>query len=85
MEKAAARLLIRQKLADGGLPHDSIPRVWGGPSNGETCHACEEPIDKPALVMEGIALDGTAPLQLHVVCFYIWDGERRGADGVVGS
>jgi hypothetical protein len=85
MDKQARRLLIRQKLADGRLPHNSIPRVWGGPSQGEICHACEEVIEKPALIMEGIALGGTEPLQLHVTCFYIWDGERRGEDGVVGS
>jgi hypothetical protein len=82
METAATRLLIRQKLADGRLPHDSIPRVWGGPSDGETCQACEEVIAKPALIMEGIALSGV-PLQLHVECFYVWDKERRGLDGAV--
>jgi hypothetical protein len=84
MEEQALRLLIRQKLADGRLPHDSIPRVWGGPSDGETCNACGESVTKPALIMEGIALGGTAPLRLHVQCFYMWDGERRGPDGVVG-
>lgn len=35
MEKDAARPLIAAKLADGGLPHDSIPRVEGGPGNDE--------------------------------------------------
>lgn len=85
METQALRLLIRQKLADGRLPHDSIPRVWGGPSRGEICHACEDVIAQPALVMEGIALNAKAPLQLHVQCFYVWDVERRGTDGVVGS
>ena len=85
MEPHALRLLIRQKLTDGRLPYDSIPRVWGGPGSGETCHACEEIIAKPALLMEGIALGGKAPLQLHVQCFYMWDGERRGTDGVVGG
>ena len=84
MEEQALRLLIRQKLADRRLPHDSIPRVWGGPSDGETCNACGESVTKPALIMEGIALGGTAPLRLHVRCFYMWDGERRGPDGVVG-
>jgi hypothetical protein len=29
------RLLILSKLADGRLPLNSIPRVWGGPGNGE--------------------------------------------------
>jgi hypothetical protein len=85
VEKEALRILIRQKLADGRLPHDSIPRVWGGPSHGEICHACDEAIPAPALIMEGVALGGKVPLQLHVQCFYVWDRERRGADGAVGS
>jgi hypothetical protein len=33
------RVLIRAKLADGRLPTNSIPRVWGGLGNGETCDA----------------------------------------------
>jgi hypothetical protein len=85
MEKDSLRSFIRQKLADGRLPHDSIPRLWGGPSQGEKCHACDEAIAIPALIIEGIAVNGSQPLQLHVQCFYLWDAERRGADGVVGS
>ena len=42
MEQTALRLLIQSKLADGRLPQDSIPRVWGGAGAGETCDACEE-------------------------------------------
>ena len=85
MEAQVLQVLIRQKLADGRLPHNSIPRLYGGPSNGETCGACEEVVEKSALIMEGIAIGGTAPLQMHVQCFYLWDSERRGKDGVVGS
>ena len=85
MDKHEIRHLIQQKLADGRLPHNSIPRVWGVPSQGEKCHACDESIAIPALVMEGIAVNASEPLQLHVQCFYLWDRERRGADGVVGS
>jgi hypothetical protein len=36
--------MVRRKLADGSLPHDSIPRFWGGPSDGEECDACGEVI-----------------------------------------
>jgi hypothetical protein len=39
MELEALRPLIRSKLTDGRLPLNSIPRVWGGPGNGETCDA----------------------------------------------
>jgi hypothetical protein len=85
VEQDAARLIIRQKLADGRLPHDSIPRLWGGPGAGEVCDACEEKIAMPALVMEGISVSGRKPLQLHVQCFYLWDTERRGLDGIVDA
>jgi len=83
MDEASVRLLIRQKLADGRLPHDHIPRVWGGPGNGEICDACDQKIERSALVMEGIAVDGRKPLQLHVACFHLWDSERRDGDGIV--
>jgi hypothetical protein len=52
MEQQALRFLIQRKLADGRLPHDSIPRVWGGPGNGETCDACEDIILKEQFGME---------------------------------
>jgi hypothetical protein len=58
--------LIRSKLADGGLPQNSIPRVWGGAGNGETCDACEETITTVQFVMEGVS---TMP--------ELWDAERR--------
>ena len=71
-------LLIQRKLDDGRLPHNSIPRIWGGPGDGEACSACEEPIPKNQLIMEGISLDGDRrPVQFHVVCFYLWDKARK--------
>ena len=75
----AIRILIREKLRDGRLPYDSMPRFWGGPADGEVCDACEKPITKQQLVMEGIAstLSDKQPIQFHVGCFQIWDAERR--------
>ena len=67
--------LIRTKLADGRLPHDSIPRVWGGPGSEERCNACEESITKDEFVMEGLSLSGMG-IQFHVQCFYLWDELR---------
>ena len=79
------RLLIRGKLADGRLPLNSIPRVWGGPGNGETCHACDEIVTKDELIMEGIAVDPKqVPIQLHVKCFYLWNEERYGLPAAPG-
>jgi hypothetical protein len=69
------RILIRAKLADGRLPHDAIPGVWGGAGDGEICLACENEITKSNFVMEGVG-DGQRAVQFHVQCFYVWDIER---------
>ena len=67
MHQQGLQLIIRQKLQNGTLPYNSIPRVWGGPGNGEACDACEAVITKDELVIEGISLaEGRKPLQLHV-------------------
>ena len=79
VEAPAIRLLIREKLKDGWLPYDSMPRFWGGAGNGEQCDACDEAISKDELVMEGIAStpSNKKPIQFHVVCFQLWDTARR--------
>ena len=85
MDDTTLRTLIREKLRDGRLPLNSMPRFWGGPADGEVCDACDKPITKQQLVMEGIAstLSDTPkdkkPIQFHVTCFQIWDIERREA------
>src|SRR6202045_3437135 len=77
MEQEALRRLIRNKLADGRLPQNSIPRLWGGAGNGETCDACEEVITKTQFVMEGISTTGGLGIQFHVGCLHMWDAERQ--------
>ena len=79
MEADAIRILIRQKLNDGRLPYDSMPRFWGGPGDEERCDACDLPINKGQLVMEGIAsqISNKKPVQFHVICFQLWDHARR--------
>ena len=64
------------KLADGQLPHDSIPRMWGGPGNGETCDGCGEIVTKTQMLMEGLSIKSHG-VQFHVQCFYVWDVERQ--------
>ena len=76
MEDATLRLLIRNKLDDGRLQRQAIPRVWGGQGHGETCTACEETVAKSQLVIEGFDDDGE-PTFFHVQCFQVWDSERR--------
>jgi hypothetical protein len=75
VEKGAIRALIQTKLADGRLPHNSIPRVWGGAGAGEICDACDEVITKAQFVMEGVG-EGHKAIQLHVLCFQLWDSVR---------
>ena len=75
MESGAIRLLIQKKLADGRLPHNSIPRIWGGSGAGEICDACDEVITKTQFVMEGVGAEHKA-IQLHVLCFQLWDSVR---------
>ena len=77
MEPMSLHALIRQKLADGRLPHNSIPRVWGGPSHAEVCDACEGKIGPNQFVMECISVaQGKQALQFHVECLNICDKER---------
>ena len=77
MHQQGLQLIIRQKLQNGTLPYNSIPRVWGGPGNGEVCDACDGIIPRDEWVIEGIALaGGRKPLQLHVECFHLWQQER---------
>ena len=77
--KETERLLkiIKAKLTTGKLPYNSIPRVWGGPGNGEACDACETIVTKDEFIMEGIASEGGGGVQFHVRCFYLWDALRR--------
>ena len=76
MDEPILRLLIQEKLAAGRLPNDHIPRIWGGPGNGETCDGCEETVTKAQIVMENLDATGFG-LQFHVACFYVWDAERQ--------
>jgi DNA-directed RNA polymerase specialized sigma24 family protein len=71
----ALRTLIRTKLQDGRLPYN-IPRLWGGPGEGQTCDACDQLIADQ--MIQGIAWAGwdRRPIQMHVDCFALWDRER---------
>ncbi|PYN41274.1 MAG: hypothetical protein DME00_32265 [Candidatus Rokuibacteriota bacterium] len=71
------RTLIQGKLVSGVLPGQDCAKVLGGPSNGETCDACRDTVEKNQLVMECVGEHYPKTLQFHVRCFYIWDSERR--------
>lgn len=75
MEDEALRLLIITKLNDGRLPRSEMPRVFGGPGNGEMCAACDEKVAKGQTVIEGANVGGKT-IYFHPRCFYIWSSER---------
>jgi hypothetical protein len=78
MHQQGLQLIIRQKLLNRSLPYNSIPRVWGGPGNGEMCDGCDAIITKDEWVIEGVSLaGGRKPLQLHTECFHLWEIERH--------
>lgn len=58
---------------------DSIPRLWGGAGNGETCDACEETITKTQFVMEDVSTTRGKGIQFHVGCPHLWDAEQQRA------
>jgi hypothetical protein len=76
MDKPTLRLMIQDKLADGRLPHNHIPRMWGGPGNGEICDGCDETVTKAQMVMEGLSGKDFG-VQFPLACFYVWDATRR--------
>jgi hypothetical protein len=55
MDPTTIRTMIRRKLESGALPHDHIPRFWGGPADGEFCDVCEEVVKADQLLMEAIS------------------------------
>jgi len=78
MDQEALRRLILRKLRAGRLPRDGIRTFSSGPSDGETCDACDTVLAKTELLMEGVPLDpGMRPLRLHLRCCQIWEQERR--------
>jgi hypothetical protein len=48
MDQEAARLLIRRKLGERRLPHETVTTAWAGPSDGEACDACDRSLRRPS-------------------------------------
>jgi hypothetical protein len=79
MDQKALRLLIRNRLQSGQLPYDGVSNVSSSPASREICAACETAIADVQLVTKGMTRNGngTQPIQFHVVCFGLWNDERR--------
>jgi hypothetical protein len=76
MEQEILRRLIRSKLADGRLPQNSIPRLWGGAGTGETCDACEESSPRRSLSWKGSARREAKAFS------FTWDASTSGTRSV---
>jgi hypothetical protein len=76
MDKPILRVLIREKLAHGRLPHDHAPRMRSRPGNGGTCDGCEETVTESQGLMENLDARG-GRVYFHIACFYLWDVERQ--------
>ena len=61
MTQPILRVLIQEKLANGRLSHTHIPRIWGGPRNGETCDGCEETVTKVQRTLQSTPTRRTHP------------------------
>jgi hypothetical protein len=71
------RLLIQGKLRDGRLPYDGVTRSWSSPSAGETCEGCDVLLAKEHALMEVTTPTRSKAIQFHVICFQVWNDERR--------
>lgn len=78
MDAHAIRLLVRKKLQDGRLPKTRAERFWARAGAEEMCDACESPISKDHMAVEGFAprMTDLKPLRVHASCYQIWDAER---------
>jgi len=78
MDAHATRLLVRKKLEDGRLPKTRAERFWARAGAEEICDACESPISKDQMAVEGFAprITDLQLLRVHGNCYQIWDAER---------
>jgi hypothetical protein len=77
--RASSSLLpvIRQRLQDGRLPHESSPRIFGRPGGGgDLCDACGKLLLKKQLAMD-IPSDDQVVVHLHANCYILWNAERH--------
>jgi hypothetical protein len=71
------RLLIQGKLRDGRLPYDGVTRAWSSPSARERCEGCDMLLATEHVLMAVTTLTRSKAIQFHVICFQVWNDERR--------
>jgi hypothetical protein len=75
MDQPTLRLLVHDKLAEGRLPPERLPFLRIGPSAGETCDGCDEPLTRGQIAIEVLDARG-GRVWFHNACFRMWDVER---------
>jgi hypothetical protein len=73
------RHLICQKLFAGQLPATGVTTYGGTAASGGTCDACAGTVFTGQVIIHGVARANQRdePIRFHLVCFDIWDRERR--------
>ncbi len=75
MKQSEIRDLVVKKLRAGQLPLTIPERVFGGPSSGAECAACDRKIQPGSSEIEAQCDDATTRVY-HVLCFSVLTTER---------
>ena len=79
MDKSRSSHRVRGALAT--LPDRKPARVWGGSGSGTVCALCGQPVtaQQPELELEfaGDPSGGLTCYHVHVLCFSLWESERK--------
>jgi hypothetical protein len=76
---------LKEKLLAGALPAELPERIWGGPSTGMVCAACDDHIPADSLEIEAQCVDGCHRF-FHGRCFSFLSLEREAlAGGALGA
>jgi hypothetical protein len=79
------RLIARELIAKGQLPHAAPIRFWGGFGTGLPCALCDQPIQSEEIEHEVRPIEAAVQaLRFHRVCHYAWqlecDTVKRGPE-----
>jgi hypothetical protein len=77
---ADLRSRIVTKLGARKLPVEHPKQTWGGPSQGQRCSGCDEPIAAAEMEFEVAAADGITRY-FHARCYGILEAERTARRG----
>jgi tRNA-binding EMAP/Myf-like protein len=76
LSESEIRRKIRQKMESGAITEEQT--VWGGPSTGMVCVACDERIEDGGSEVEVLCVDGQRTFY-HAACFLVFTSLREGS------